>query len=108
MPKLQTLKPRLQAAGSRLAVLTPTRPDTVERVRGWRGVKDRHRIRERDCGLCQECLRSNHASIGVAVDHVKPLWDQGSDEDSNKELLCQPCHDAKTKREAKERARRGL
>jgi 5-methylcytosine-specific restriction protein A len=108
MPKLQTLRPRLQAAGSRIQVLTPTRPDTVERVRGWRGVKDRDRIRERDCGLCQECLRNHRTSVGVAVDHIKPLWDQGSDDDSNKELLCQPCHDMKTASEARDRARRGL
>jgi len=106
MPKLQTLKPRLQAAGSRLPVLVPTRPDTVERVRGWRGVKDRDRIRERDCGLCQECLRQGRTSVGVAVDHKTPLWNHGSDADSNKELLCQPCHDAKSAREARERAGR--
>jgi len=105
MPKLQTLKPRLQAAGSRLPALVPTRSDTVERVRGWRGVKDRDRIRERDCGLCQECLRQGRTSVGVAVDHKKPLWDCGSDDDSNKELLCQPCHDAKSAREARARAK---
>ena len=105
MPKLQTLKPRLRVAGSRLHVLVPTRPDTVERVRGWRGVKDRDRIRERDCGLCQECLRQGRTSVGVAVDHKRPLWDHGTDHDSNKELLCQPCHDAKTAREAIARAK---
>jgi 5-methylcytosine-specific restriction endonuclease McrA len=43
--------------------------------------------------------------VGVAVDHKTPLWMGGSDEDSNKELLCQPCHDAKTAREAAARAR---
>ena len=108
MPKLQTLKPRLQAAGSRLPVLAPTRPDTVERVRGWRGVQDRERIRKRDGGLCQQCKRDGKVSIGFPVDHIKPLWDQGSDDDDNKETLCQPCHDAKSAYEARERARRGL
>jgi len=106
--KLQTLKPRLQAAGNRLPTLTPVRPDTVERVRGWRGVKDRDRIRERDCGLCQECLRQGRTSVGVAVDHIVPLWKGGSDADGNKELLCDPCHDAKTAREAGERGRLGI
>lgn len=106
MPKLQTLRPRLQAAGNRLPTLTPQRPDTVQRVRGWRGVKDRERIRERDCGLCQECLRQGRTSVGTVVDHKVPLWKGGSDDDSNKELLCQtPCHDAKSAREATERAR---
>jgi len=104
MPKLQTLKPRLQTAGSRLPTLAPVRPDTVERVRGWRGVQDRERVRKRDCGLCQQCHRAGKVSVGVAVDHIVPLWKGGSDEDANKELLCQPCHDVKTAREAKERA----
>lgn len=104
MPKLQTLKPRLQAAGNRLATLSPVRPDTVPRVRGWRGVQDRERIRKRDCGLCQECKRQGKTTVGSAVDHKIPLWKGGSDDDTNKELLCDPCHDAKTAREARERA----
>jgi 5-methylcytosine-specific restriction protein A len=104
--KLQTLKPRLQAAGSRLATLTPARPDTVQRKRGWAGVQDRQRIRARDNGLCQECLRKNRVSTGHPVDHIVPLWKGGSDDDSNKETLCDPCHDAKTAREASDRARR--
>ena len=105
MPKLQTLKPRLQAAGNRLATLAPVRPDTVQRVRGWRGVQDRERIRKRDCGLCQECKRQGRTTVGHPVDHIVPLWAGGSDDDINKETLCTDCHDAKTTREAKERTR---
>lgn len=103
--KLTTLKPRLQTAGGRLAVLAPVRPNTVQRKRGWAGVQDRERIRKRDCGLCQECLRHDRVSVGAAVDHIEPLWKGGTDDDVNKELLCQPCHDAKSAREARERAR---
>lgn len=104
--KLQTLKPRLQTARGRLTVFAPARPDVVERKRGWAGVKDRERIRERDCGLCQECLRQGKTGLGVAVDHIKPLWDGGTDDDDNKELLCQPHHDAKSATEAAQRAGR--
>jgi 5-methylcytosine-specific restriction protein A len=107
MRKLQTLKPRLKPAGARLATLAPVRPGTVERVRGWRGVQDRERIRKRDNGLCQECQRNDRVSVGAAVDHIIPLWQGGTDDDANKELLCQPCHDVKTAREARERARCG-
>jgi 5-methylcytosine-specific restriction protein A len=103
--KLQTLKPRLQAAGNRLAALAPVRPDAVQRKRGWAGVKDRERIRARDCGLCRECKRQGRTTVGHPVDHIVPLWNGGSDDDSNKETLCMDCHDAKTAREAKERAR---
>lgn len=108
MGKLQTLRSRLQPASNRIATLVAPRPDTVPRVRGWKGVNDRNRIRARDCGLCQECRRQGRVSAGTVVDHIVPLWKGGSDEDSNKELLCQtPCHDAKSAREAGERARGG-
>jgi 5-methylcytosine-specific restriction protein A len=101
--KLKTLKPRLQAApASRLQVLT-ARPHTTERKRGSAGVKDRAKIKQRDCGLCQECKRRGRVTIGAVVDHITPLWDGGSDEDDNKELLCTPCHDAKTAAEAGQR-----
>jgi 5-methylcytosine-specific restriction protein A len=71
-------------------------------------VQDRNRIRARDCGLCQACKRNGRVSVGGPVDHKQPLWDGGDDTDDNKELLCQPCHDAKSAIEAKERARRGM
>jgi 5-methylcytosine-specific restriction protein A len=105
MPKLTTLKPRLQTVGNRLATLTPVKPGTVERKRGWAGVNDRNRIRARDDGLCQECKRQGRTSLGGPVDHKVPLWAGGSDNDDNKELLCVLCHDAKTAREAAQRAK---
>ena len=102
--KLTTLKTRLQSAGARLPTLTE-RPGVVERKRGYAGVLDRKRIRERDCGLCQQCLREGRTTVGYPVDHIIPLADGGTDDDDNKETLCQPCHDAKSAREAKQRAR---
>jgi len=103
--KLQQLRTSLAPAASRVTMLPTQRPDTVERKRGSAGVRDRERIRARDCGLCQECKRRGKTVLGAAVDHITPLWKGGSDEDDNKELLCVPCHDAKTAREATERAR---
>lgn len=102
--KLRMLKPQLQAAGSRLASLAPLQPKTVPRKRGSAGVRDRERIRKRDCGLCQECKRQGRTSVAADVDHIRPLWADGSDDDDNKELLCGPCHDAKTAIEAQQRA----
>jgi 5-methylcytosine-specific restriction protein A len=103
--KLQQLKSSLQPARARVTMMPDRRPDTIERKRGSAGVRDRERIRARDCGLCQECKRRGKTVLGAAVDHITPLWKGGSDEDDNKELLCVPCHDAKTAREAAERAR---
>lgn len=102
--RLRSLKPQLAVAGSRLATLPPPRPNTVERKRGSAGVRDRERIRKRDCNLCQECKRHGRLGVvGAAVDHIQPLWAGGSDDETNKELLCQRCHDAKTAIEARQR-----
>lgn len=106
MPKLQTLKPRLKAASFSRVQLAPV--GTVERKRGSAGVRDRDRIRARDCGLCQACASKGITTIGVDVDHKVPLWAGGSDDESNKWLLCRPCHDAKTAEEARQRAAGGL
>lgn len=76
-----------------------TRPNLVERKRGSAGVKDRDSIKRRDCGMCRHCGR-----LGRVVDHIVPLWAGGSDDESNKQLLCDACHNSKTKREAAQRA----
>lgn len=89
----------------RIVPLAPTA--AIERKRGSAGVKGRNSIKSRDCGLCQACRRNGFVTLGAQVDHIIPLWRGGSDEDSNKELLCAPCHDTKTRREAAERARGG-
>lgn len=101
MARLTTLKGRVAMLGGNLQSLQ--RP-TVERKRGSAGVKDRLRIRERDCGLCQECRRNGRTTLGAEVDHTVPLWKGGSDDAGNKELLCKQCHEAKTAREATERS----
>lgn len=102
-PRLTTLKSQLQTVPSRLQGLA-LRP-SVERKRGSAGVKDRQAIKRRDCGLCQECVKDGRPGPGWLVDHIVPLWAGGSDDGSNKQLLCKEHHDAKTAREAAERAR---
>jgi 5-methylcytosine-specific restriction protein A len=103
--KLQQLRTQLRPAASKVTMLPTQRPETVERKRGSTGVRDRDRIRARDCGLCQECKRKGRTTLGGPVDHIVPLWKKGSDDETNKEVLCVPCHDAKTAREAAERSR---
>jgi 5-methylcytosine-specific restriction protein A len=102
--KLTTLKSRLQTAGNRIPTLT-AKPNVIERKRGSAGVRDRERIRARDCGLCQECRRQGKVGVGSDVDHIVPLWEGGSDDDSNKELLCVGHHLNKSKEEAKRRGK---
>lgn len=105
--KLKTLKTRLvQVQAARLPVLA-ARNHGVQRKRGSAGVKDRASIKARDFGLCQQCRREGLSRPGHVVDHIIPLWAGGSDEANNKETLCHPHHDAKTAREAGERAAGG-
>jgi 5-methylcytosine-specific restriction protein A len=101
--KLTTLKPRITSfITSRVQTLQDVRPDIVERKRGSAGIKDRESIKRRDGYMCQSCGRE-----GRVVDHIVPLWSGGSDDKSNKQLLCIACHDVKTRREATQRAGAG-
>lgn len=105
--KLASLKPRLATSSTaRIPTLT-AKPNVTERLRGSAGVKDRATIKARDNGMCQECKRHGITRPGCKVDHTIPLWDQGSDTAPNKQLLCDPCHEAKSKVEAGIRARGG-
>lgn len=103
--RLKTIKPRLQAVAMARVQVLQAQPGRIERKRGSAGVKDRNAIKDRDCGLCQECQRQGRTTVGSEVDHIIELQDGGSDEADNKELLCRPCHEAKTAREATRRTR---
>lgn len=107
--KLKTLKSTLQVARHTVPTMQAAqyRPDMIERKRGRAGVEDRARIKERDCGLCQECKRHASVRLGAKVDHRIPLWDSGSDEPENKQFMCDQCHDAKSEIEAGLRASGG-
>lgn len=100
--KLQTLKPRL-------ATLAPQRipVQETERLRGRAAVERRRRWLSLH-PLCVECEKEGKVTAGDVVDHITPLWRGGRDDESNLQTLCQtPHHDAKSKREAAERARCG-
>lgn len=69
----------------------------IHRVRGRRLQKLRAELfaREPFCRLCK--LR-----LADIRDHIRPLKDGGSDEDSNVQPLCRECSDLKTQRESRE------
>lgn len=76
-----------------------------ERGYGSDWDKRRKRILERDCGLCQECLRHGRVTAvggkpySAYVDHIVPKAEGGTDEYGNLETLCRSCHTAKTDKE---------
>ena len=74
---------------------------TTERGYGWQWQKLRKQILQRDRYLCQHCWRANPPRITQAkeVDHIKPKAKGGTDDPSNLEAICTPCHRAKSARD---------
>jgi len=102
--KLQTLKPRLGTVPGRLQLAATL---TTQRMRGRAAVNRRARWLEQH-PLCVECEKEGRVTAADVVDHRIPLWKGGADDESNFQSLCQtPHHDAKTAREAADRARGG-
>jgi 5-methylcytosine-specific restriction protein A len=59
--------------------------------------------------LCRACLeRENRPTPATECDHIIPKHKGGSEELSNMQPLCPPCHAAKTQREAAEAQGRTL
>lgn len=59
------------------------------------------RIYERHGGRCANC---GNKVLPAYYDHIVPLGDRGGNRESNIQLLCGPCHGAKTATEASVRA----
>lgn len=100
--KLTMLQPRVQTIRTSVA-----KPLAVERQRGEAWMKTRERILKRDHGLCRcdDCARQAAPLLATEVDHRIPLWDGGSNADSNLQSLNAGCHARKTSAEAARRAR---
>lgn len=67
----------------------------VERLRGRAGQAQRLR-RLRAEPLCRRCMEMGIVTASTVPDHIKPLAQGGSDDDTNIRCLCKPCHDAVT------------
>jgi 5-methylcytosine-specific restriction enzyme A len=75
----------------------------------------RHKVLARDGYACAACGKDTSApedtgwqrgrKDAAQVDHATPLWLGGTDALKNQRVLCAPCHKAKTKREAAQRAK---
>lgn len=103
-PRLQTLKPRLQTIRPRLQTLPTYQPDATPRQRGSTWMKRRAAWLAKH-PLCAHCEQRGDTTAGQIVDHIIPLWAEGPDDESNFQTLCRMDSDAKTAREAGQRAR---
>jgi 5-methylcytosine-specific restriction protein A len=76
-----------------------TRESRHARGYGTAWDKLRKAIMARDKGLCQPCLRKGRVTAGNAVDHIQPKAKGGTDDPTNLQVICRPCHLDKTMRE---------
>lgn len=56
--------------------------------------------------LCAECSRQGRVTLGEERDHIAPLGEGGTEDESNTQLLCVPCHKVKSDAEAARGVRR--
>lgn len=78
--------------------------EPVELHRRNVSAKRRQKIIDAAAGIC---VRSWCSAPAVAVDHITPLWQGGTNDDPNLEALCVDCHGMKTRAEASLRAKVG-
>ena len=50
--------------------------------------------------LCRICMADGRVVEATVVDHITPLADGGTNDVTNLQPLCKPCHDRKTMRES--------
>jgi 5-methylcytosine-specific restriction protein A len=89
-----TIKTLSQSRGAELATVA------TKRITGRRCQQSRQEIAERDGYRCQMCGR---LTTRYEIDHVVPLHLGGRDDSDNKQLLCIPCHELKSKAEGNAR-----
>lgn len=79
-------------------------PDRRKGLRGRKAQETKKRILERDGYQCQDiqCGALVQGTKDSILDHVTPLSQGGTHDDSNLQILCLDCSRRKTQRESQE------
>ena len=93
--------PRFGSTGPRKAWTSASSLRATPRKRGRAGQRDRTQVMAEE-PLCRACLKAGREVAADKVDHIVPLAWGGSDARSNKQSLCDPCHDAKSATERRQ------
>lgn len=96
MARLTTLKPRVQVLAPRLAAQPKPSAAQAYRIRGREGQRIRA-MSLRASPLCVMCLAKGIVTVATESDHIIALTNGGADTLENRQGLCKPCHEAKTK-----------
>ena len=94
---------KLKRLQSRLDAITPKKPrppqnwGTGRGGRPWRRLKEK--IHLRDNWTCQHCRR---VTTQLELDHIVNVAQGGTDDESNLQSLCPPCHKDKTLKESRQ------
>ncbi|AYP29032.1 HNH endonuclease [Marinobacter phage AS1] len=87
--------------------LNQDRGSSSQRGYGGRWKRIRVRIMRRDKALCQPCMAEGKVMPAVAVDHIVPKAEGGTDADENLQAICKRCHKLKTEEESRRARGRG-
>jgi len=101
MARLHTVPSRLAAAPNRLQ---PATTRSQQRMTGRRLQARRLRVWSRD-PYCAGCGELTRFPDGFQLDHIVALANGGEDTEGNCQVLCHPCHEAKTRRDLGQAAR---
>ena len=108
MAKLKMLKSTIKMLDTRrVKTINPNRnPYAVERVRGRAWMETRAKWL-RAHPLCCMCQAEGYITVATELDHITPLADGGTDDESNYQSLCNEHHKTKTATENRARGRGG-
>jgi 5-methylcytosine-specific restriction protein A len=106
MGRVKLLQPRVAVIGDTRVQRKPWQnAHGARRLTGRALQRARAELFERE-PLCRKCRERGRVAVAVIRDHIIPLGEGGTEDDSNIQPLCQTCSDAKTAEEAKRGAAR--
>lgn len=97
---IATQRPRIGSLSRTTNFASADRASRHERGYGSAWDATRIRILKRDRYTCQIGKRKGKIHTGNVVDHIVPKAEGGTDDDSNLQTVCDPCHREKTQAEA--------